>query len=189
LASDRYYCPEEYSVTFILVPAPAWSTRGLTDEGQATSAPAQAESVDAAIRFCDESMKQAAMKLFAPAVMVISLLAARVAFGQAGDPTASDALPQAYQGSQTITVTRSAEHIPAKASAEHCLLRSPAIMLSRLVANRMLQRFLSSTFFDSTCTRNANQPVGSAVCSRLLSERSYIGDSISTRFLAFLVTT
>jgi 4-carboxymuconolactone decarboxylase len=60
------------------------------------------------------------MKLFATTVMVFSLLASEAAFAQAGGPSASDALQTtALQGSQTIKVTRSGEHTPAKGPAEH----------------------------------------------------------------------
>ena len=59
------------------------------------------------------------MKLFAAAVIVFSLLISKTAFAQAADPSALDALHKASQGSQTITVTRSGEHKPAKAPAEH----------------------------------------------------------------------
>lgn len=59
------------------------------------------------------------MKLFASAVILISLLASKGACAQAGGLTASDALPRASQRSQTITVTRSGERISVKAPAEH----------------------------------------------------------------------
>jgi len=68
----------------------------------------------------DESWNQEAeMKLFVPAVVVISLLISRGAFAKAGDPSASDAPHGSSQAPRTIVITRSGEHTPAKAPAEH----------------------------------------------------------------------
>jgi hypothetical protein len=49
------------------------------------------------------------------------------------------------------------------------------------------QSSASGAIRQTTCAWNADQPVGAAVCSPFLNERRYIGDSISTQFLAFLV--
>ena len=60
------------------------------------------------------------MKLLATTVMVFSVLASEAAFGQAGEPSTSDARhTSASQESQRIRVTRSGEHISTKAPAEH----------------------------------------------------------------------
>jgi len=60
------------------------------------------------------------MKLFAAAVLVFSVLASEASFAQAGGPSGPEALQtRASQDSQRITVTRSGEHSPTKAPAEH----------------------------------------------------------------------
>jgi 4-carboxymuconolactone decarboxylase len=59
------------------------------------------------------------MKPFAPAVVLISLLISRGTFAQAGAPTAADTPHGSSQASRTIVITRSGEHTPAKAPAEH----------------------------------------------------------------------
>jgi hypothetical protein len=47
----------------------------------------------------------------------------------------------------------------------------------------------SGAIRQTTCTWNADQRVGVAVCSPLLSERSYIGELNFNAFLGFLVST
>ena len=60
------------------------------------------------------------MKFFAAAVMVFSVLASEAAFAQAGGSSGPEALQTgASQDSQRIKVTRSGEHSPTQAPAEH----------------------------------------------------------------------
>ncbi|HET8922784.1 MAG TPA: carboxymuconolactone decarboxylase family protein [Candidatus Acidoferrum sp.] len=60
------------------------------------------------------------MKLFAAAVMAFSMLASEAAFGQAGGSSGPEALQtRASQDPQRINVTRSGEHSPTQAPAEH----------------------------------------------------------------------
>jgi len=60
------------------------------------------------------------MKFFAAAVMVFSVLASESAFAQAGGSSGPEALQTgASQDSQRIKVTRSGEHSPTQAPAEH----------------------------------------------------------------------
>src|SRR3981189_670199 len=65
-------------------------------------------------------MREVAMKLFAAAVMVFSVLASEAAFAQARGPSGAEALQtRASQDSQRIKVTRRGQPSPTQAPAEH----------------------------------------------------------------------
>jgi 4-carboxymuconolactone decarboxylase len=60
------------------------------------------------------------MKLFAAAVVMLSVLASEAAFAQAGGPSGPESLQtRSSQDAQRIKVTRSGEHSPTQAPAEH----------------------------------------------------------------------
>jgi 4-carboxymuconolactone decarboxylase len=60
------------------------------------------------------------MKLFAAAVVMLSVLASEAAFAQAGGPSGPESLQtRSSQDAQRIKVTRSGEHSPTQAPADH----------------------------------------------------------------------